>query len=71
MKSNAWRSLIDFQCRATYVAVGDVVRTGENSHPQFRVIAVTEDRAWIRDLQYGADHIVPVDRCRKIPVGGA
>ena len=71
MKSNAWRSPTDFRGRATYVAVGDVVRTGENFHPHFRVIAVTEDRAWIRDLQYGADHIVPVDRCRKIINGGA
>ena len=48
------------------VAVGDLVRTGENRHPLFHVIAVTEDRAWIRDTQHNADHVVPIDRCRRL-----
>lgn len=50
----------------TPLQVGDIVRTGENLHPHFRVIAVSEDRAWVRDSQYGTDHIVPVDRCNRI-----
>ena len=67
MKSIAWRSPMDLTGEAMlHVAAGDVVRTSENSHPHFHVIAVTEDRAWIRDTQHGTDHIVPIDRCRLI-----
>lgn len=67
MKSNAWLSPADFLGEATlHVAVGDLVRAGENFHRHYRVIALTEDRAWIRDTQHGTDHIVSVDRCRKI-----
>ena len=55
-----------FDEMVTSVAVGDLVRTGANSHPQFRVIALTEDRAWIRNTQHGTDHVVPVERCRRI-----
>lgn len=47
------------------VAAGDRIRTGDNFHPHYQVIALSEDRAWVRDLQYGTDHIIPVDRCRK------
>ena len=53
------------------LAVGDVVATSENLHPHYRVIAVTDNRAWIRHIQYGTDHIVPVDRCRQIKDGSA
>ena len=49
-----------------HVSVGDVVRTGENFHPHYRVIALSEDRAWIRDTQHGTDHVVPLDRCCQI-----
>ena len=48
------------------IAPGDVVRTGENAYPQYRVIATQDDRAWVRDVQYGTDHIVPIARCHKI-----
>lgn len=48
------------------VRVGDLIRTGGNSHPHFRVIALAEDRAWVRDTQHGTDHIVPLSRCRRI-----
>jgi hypothetical protein len=48
------------------IAVGDVIRTGDNFHPHYRVIALTEDRVWIRDTQHGTDHIVPLDRCNRI-----
>ena len=53
------------------VAPGDVVRTGPNRHPLYRVIAVYEDRAWIRGVAKGRDHIVPLRRLRKAAVGEA
>jgi len=63
----AWRSPANLLGETvTSVSVGDLVRTGENFHPHFQVIAVTEDRAWIQDTQHGTDHIVPVDRCNRI-----
>jgi hypothetical protein len=51
---------------AGQIRPGDTVRTGESRFPQYRVIALDGDRAWIRNLQYGDDHIVPVDCCRKV-----
>ncbi|HET9814442.1 MAG TPA: hypothetical protein VFQ33_01645 [Xanthobacteraceae bacterium] len=67
MSAAAWRSPANLLGETvSSVLVGDLVRTGENAHPNFNVIAVTEDRAWIRDTQHGTDHIVPVDRCRRI-----
>jgi len=60
----AWRSAALRENAS--VAIGDLVRTGDNIHPQFHVIALTDDRAWIRDTQHGADHIVPIHRCRRI-----
>jgi hypothetical protein len=63
----AWKSPNGLLGEATAsVAVGDVIRTGENFHPHYRVIALAEDRAWIRDTQHGTDHIVPLDRCNRI-----
>ena len=67
MSARPWRSPADLLGEGTaYVSVGDVVRTGENFHPHYQVVAMTEDRAWIRDTQHGTDHIVPIDRCRRI-----
>ena len=43
------------------VHVGDIVRTGENRYPHYRVIAISGDRAWIRDVQYCTDHVVRID----------
>lgn len=48
------------------MAVGDLVRTGENYHPHYHVIALSQDRAWVRDSQHGVDHVVPRDRCRRL-----
>lgn len=45
---------------------GDRVRTGANYFPQYEVIAVRGDKAWLRDLQNGADYLAPVGRCRKL-----
>jgi hypothetical protein len=63
----AWRSDNDVRGEpAAAVTIGDLIRTGENCHPQYQVIAVKNDRAWIRDVQSGVDHVVPIARCRKI-----
>jgi hypothetical protein len=45
---------------------GDVVRTGPNLHPQFTVVAVSGDKAWLREVQSGADSIGLVERCRVV-----
>jgi hypothetical protein len=42
-------------------AAGDLIRTGENLHPHYQVIALSEDRAWILDLQNGTNHLIPID----------
>jgi hypothetical protein len=43
-----------------------VVRTGANFHPHYQVIALAEDRAWIRDTQHGTDHVIPLGRCQRL-----
>ena len=50
----------------TRIAAGDLIRTGDNAYPRYRVVATNEDRAWVRDVQDGTDHVVPIARCRKI-----
>ena len=65
MSALASRFVADLRSDSPF-AVGDVVATGTNSHPKYRLIAVTDDRAWIRDIQHGTDHVVPVDLCRKV-----
>ena len=49
------------------IAVGDLVATGRNKHPRYRVIALDADKAWIRGVSQGRDHVVPVSRLRKLP----
>lgn len=51
---------------ATIIAAGDLVRTGENRYSQYLVIALIEDRAWVRDVQLGTDHVIGIEGCRKI-----
>lgn len=45
---------------------GDLVRTGTNLFPHFEVVAVHGDKAWVRNVQNGADHLALLSRCRKI-----
>ena len=45
---------------------GDMVRTGQNSYPQFTVVAVHGETAWVRNVDTGADGLTAVARCRKI-----
>ena len=48
------------------LSVGDIVRTGENRHPHYEIIAVRDGKAWIRNTQYGDDHVVPIAKIRRI-----
>ena len=49
-----------------HIAPGDIVRSGPNLFPHFEVIAVHGDKAWVRNVQNGADHLAPLSRCRRI-----
>ena len=51
---------------ADEISPGDLVEKAGNSLPHFRVIAVNDDRAWIRDVKHGTDHLVPASEYRKI-----
>lgn len=67
MSALAWRQPDDDPCDGLLpIEAGDLIRTGSNSHPHYRVIAVSEDRAWIRDVQHGTDHVVRTTRCQRI-----
>ena len=48
------------------ILAGDLVRTGSNAFPHYRVIAVYDDKVWVRDVQYGSDGITNLSLCRKI-----
>ena len=48
------------------ISVGDLVRTGPNFFPHFEVIALYGDKAWLRNVNNGADNLALVCRCRKI-----
>ena len=62
--------LLDDYGEATSLAApihpGDVVRRSINRYPQYRVIAVSDGRAWVRDVQYGIDTVVPLEDFRKV-----
>lgn len=56
------------------ILAGDLVRTGANLFPHFEVLAVNGEKAWVRNLSNGSDHLAFVARCRKIngqPVANA
>jgi hypothetical protein len=48
------------------IAVGDLVRTGANLFPHYKVIAINGDKAWVRNTENGTDALAELDRCRKI-----
>lgn len=48
------------------IRVGDLVRTGANLFPHFEVVAVHGEKAWVRNVSNGSDHLALVARCRKI-----
>lgn len=45
---------------------GDLVRTGDNFHPHYEVLAVHGDKAWVKNVQTGADALALLSRCRKV-----
>lgn len=45
---------------------GDQVRCGENLYPHFEVIAINGDKAWLRNVTDGSDHLALLSRCRKL-----
>jgi hypothetical protein len=59
--------VVDFpKASASGLRIGDTVRTGENRYPQYAIIAISGERAWIRNVQYGDDHVVPIATIHKI-----
>ncbi len=50
------------------IGPGDVVCTGPNACPQFRVIAVHQDVVWVRNAETGVDGLTAISRCRKVTV---
>jgi hypothetical protein len=48
------------------VTAGDIVRTRPNREPRYRVIAVSDGKAWVRGLARGRDFVVPVGRLRRV-----
>ena len=48
------------------IEAGDLVRTGPNARPHFQVLAVKDNRAWVRNVDTAADGIVDVNRCRLV-----
>lgn len=48
------------------VQAGDLVRTGPNLYPHYRVVAVSGGMAWVRDVQTGLDGLTNLERCRRI-----
>jgi hypothetical protein len=48
------------------IGVGDLVHSGANTFPQWRVIAIDGDKAWVRNIQTHADGVTDITRCRKV-----
>ncbi len=48
------------------IQTGDLVSTGPNLFPYFKVIAVSGETAWVRDVQSGGDGLTALSRCRKV-----
>ena len=49
------------------IACGHLVSTGANLFPYYQVLAVHGDKAWVRNVDNGADHLALVSRCRRLP----
>jgi hypothetical protein len=45
------------------VGVGDIVKTGPNDYPRFKVIAIDGGRAWLRNVLTSDDAIVSLEEC--------
>ena len=49
---------------ALQLAPGDLCHHGPNALPLYRVIWVDGGKAWLRDVNTGADAVVDLGRCR-------
>lgn len=45
---------------ARAVRAGDIVSAAAGGLPIYRVMSLEADRAWLRDIETGADHVSPV-----------
>ena len=45
---------------------GDICRHGANAFPRYRVIHVQDGKAWLRDVDTGADAVVDITACRQV-----
>lgn len=69
MTQVSYSNLFDIDHERGYDEViqsGDLVRMGSNLFPHFTVMAVVGDKAWVRNVQSGADGIALASRCRRI-----
>jgi len=48
------------------IRTGDIVAMGQNHFPHFEVVAISGDKAWVRNVVNGADHLAFVNRCRRL-----
>jgi hypothetical protein len=46
------------------LAPGDLCHHGPNALPMYRVIWTDSGKAWLRDVNTGADAVVDLERCR-------
>lgn len=60
------RLVASTEMREHELRVGDIVRTGDNLYPRYEVVAISGERAWVRDGQYGSDHVIPIGALRRI-----
>ena len=60
------RGYVRVNAPSTPFCYGDLVATGPDSFPQFTVLAVHEDMAWLRNVQTRQDGVTNLDKCRKI-----
>lgn len=47
------------------ILVGDQVRMGSNMYPHYAVIAISGDKAWVRNTSNGVDALALLSRCRR------
>jgi hypothetical protein len=48
------------------ISAGSLVSMGSNLFPHFEVLAVHGDKAWIRNVSNGSDHLALLSRCRRL-----
>lgn len=56
----------EHQSRDSVIGPGDLVRTSQNYFPHYRVIAVHQDKVWVRNVETGVDGLTALSRCHKI-----